>query len=152
MNMTTASISVNRPRSQRLADGVIAGYIHELSGRPRPVHPRPSRSGQARTPDMRSWSEDATIAPSPTAVARRLIDPDRSAVAANAPRDARLPSSSGTRVSPREQETELLASHDAAQPGRARRGAQEQENEREADAIPFTHRVLRLTFASGLSD
>ena len=32
--MTTAALSVNRPRAQLLADAVIAGYLHDISGTP----------------------------------------------------------------------------------------------------------------------
>jgi len=45
---TTSAIPVNPHRAQLLADAVIAGYIHDISGPDRGQQSRSARPGQAR--------------------------------------------------------------------------------------------------------
>ena len=82
-----------------------------------------------------SWISETAIEPSPTALATRLIERARTSPATNTPGHARLQHvrialerpAGRLGVEPGEDEAVLVAGHDALEPVRARRGADEHE-------------------------
>ena len=75
------------------------------------------------------------MAPSPTAVAQRLIEPERTSPAAYTPGTLVSSSLVGTGVGAREDEAVLVARDRVAQPLRARRRAEEQEQGRDRQPL-----------------
>ena len=94
----------------------------------------------AGTPDRRSWTKRTTIAPSPTAVAQRLIEPERTSPAAKMPGTLVSSRPSPPASAPVRTKPVLVAGDDVAEPVGARRGAEEEEEERERQPLAVAQR------------